>query len=80
MTTMNTTSVINDFKWVLKVLESSKNKDHMATSLRCFKLWETKYVNPQLSGDDIDVINQLRYHFWSVFKNNSNNHQFNNVK
>lgn len=69
MTTMNTTLLIHEFKWVLKILDSSKSKEHMSTTLRCFRLWETKYVTNSLSTNELKLIKELRANFWSKFKN-----------
>ena len=69
MTTMNTTLLIHDFKWVLKILDSSKSKEHISTTLRCFRLCETKYVTNSLSTNELKLIKELRTNFWSKFKN-----------
>jgi hypothetical protein len=66
---MNKTSVIDDLKWVIKVLDSSKSKEHMDTTLKCFKLWESKYVNELLNQKEKKIVSELRSNFWSKFKN-----------
>lgn len=69
MIKMNLTSAVSDFKWVLKVLKSSKSKEHLDTTLKCFNLWENKYVSDQLQNSEKEVIKHLRYEFWCMFKN-----------
>ena len=52
MITMNRTTAINDFQWVIKVLDSSESKEHMETTLKCFTLWENKHVDKSLTTND----------------------------
>jgi hypothetical protein len=73
MIAMNITSAINDFKWVIKILDSSESKEHMDTSLRCFNLWENKHVDRSLTTNDKQVISELKSKFWSKFKNKFTN-------
>jgi dynactin complex subunit len=75
MTTMNVSSVISDFKWVLRVLKSSNSKDHLDTTLKCFNLWEKKYLNEKLTDSDQEEIKYMRYQFWSLFKNKNSTYQ-----
>lgn len=67
MKIMNTFSAINDFKWVIRVLESSESCDHMNTTLRCFTLWENKYTRNSLNKNDKKIVDHLRSKFWSNF-------------
>lgn len=69
MLTMNRDTVINDFNWVIKILDSSENKEHMDTTLKCFNLWEDKYVSKSLSKSDKKIITELKDKFWVKFKN-----------
>jgi hypothetical protein len=80
MTTMNVSSAISDFKWVLRVLKSSNSKDHLDTTLKCFNLWESKHVNDKLTDSDKEVIKYLRYQFWSLFRNKNSRYDSQNVK
>jgi len=75
MTTMNISSAISDFKWVLRVL-----KEHLNATMKCFNLWETKHVNDKLSDSDKEVIKYLRYQFWSTFRNKNSRYDSYNVK
>jgi hypothetical protein len=56
---------IYDFEWVLKVLESSRNKSHMDCTLKCFYLWEKKHSNSK----EKKLIIKLKSNFWVLFKN-----------
>lgn len=69
MITMNKSTAINDFKWVIKILNSSESKEHMDTTLRCFNLWENKHVDRSLTNNDKKIITELKSNFWSQFKN-----------
>ena len=80
MTTMNISSAISDFKWVLKVLKSSQSKEHLNATMKCFNLWETKHVNDKLTDSDKEVIKYLRYEFWSLFRNKNSRYDLYNVE
>jgi len=80
MTTMNISSAISDFKWVIKVLKSAENKEQLNTTMKCFNLWEIKHVNDKLSESDKEVIKYLRYQFWSFFRNKNSRYDSQNVK
>jgi hypothetical protein len=58
----NITKAIYDFEWVLRVLESSKDENHMDCVLKCFYLWEKKYSYLKVSS-------KLKSNFWVLFKN-----------
>jgi hypothetical protein len=72
---MNMTSATQDFKWVLKVLKSSKSKEHLETTLKCFTLWEGKHISEKLSNSDEESIKHLRYQFWCLFRNKSSRYE-----
>ena len=72
---MNMTSVIQDFKWVLKVLKSSKSKEHLDTTLKCFTLWESKHISGKLSDLEEQSIKHLRYQFWCLYKNKTSRYE-----
>lgn len=79
MITMNRDTVINDFKWVIRVLDSSENRDHMSTTLKCFDLWESKHNSKSLKKDDKEVITELKRKFWSKFVNKFTNFGTTNI-
>lgn len=73
MITMNVDTVINDFTWVIKILESSESKEHMQTTLKCFNLWENKHVDNNLTIKEKKIISELKTRFWDKFKNKVSN-------
>jgi len=73
MITMNVDTVLNDFTWVIKILESSESKEHIQTSLNCFNLWENKHVDSKLSTKEKKIISDLKSRFWDKFKNKVSN-------
>jgi capsule polysaccharide export protein KpsE/RkpR len=75
MTTMNISSAISDFKWVLRVLKSSKSKEHLDATLKCFNLWESKHISEKLSDSDEQSIKYLRYQFWCLFRNKNSRYE-----
>ena len=55
----NIAKAIYDFEWVLRVLESSKDENHMDCVLKCFYLWEKKHSHLKVSS-------KFRRHFGKV--------------
>lgn len=72
MNTMNLNTTIEDFEWVVKILESSKNKAHADVAMKCFILWESKHIGNSLTTSESSLITELRETFWSKFKNKIN--------
>lgn len=67
--TVNIKTAINDFEWVLRVLESSETEYHMDCANKCFLLWEKKHIDNSANSSESNVLNRLRSNFWSLFKN-----------
>lgn len=63
--------IIEDFEWVMKVLESAQSKKQMEVVERCFRLWELKHITDRVSVLDMTSINNLRRNFWVSFKTKS---------
>ena len=68
MTKDNIKLAIQDFEWVIKILESSEDESHMKTTLKCFSLWDSKYSDSGLTRLELDVLNKLKFNFWSLYK------------
>jgi hypothetical protein len=68
MTKSNIKRAITDFEWVIKILESSEDENHMETTLKCFSLWDSKYSDLSLTRLESDVITKLKLNFWSLYK------------
>ena len=68
MTKSNIKRAIMDFEWVIKILESSEDENHMKTTLKCFSLWDSKYSDSSLTRLESDVITKLKLNFWSLYK------------
>lgn len=62
-------SIQNDFQWVLKVLRTSKNKEHLNCVLKCFELWKIKYVENISTISEKENFNHMKSIFWINFKN-----------
>lgn len=69
MTKINIDRAITDFEWVIKVLESSEDEGHMETTMRCFSLWDSKYMSSKLSENEMKTLTNLKQNFWSSYKN-----------
>ena len=68
MTKDNIKLAIQDFEWVIKILESSEDESHMKTTLKCFSLWDSKYSDSGLTRLELDVLDKLKFNFWSLYK------------
>lgn len=68
----NIKTAITDFEWVLKILESSEDENHMNCTLRCFQLWESRYFNSRPTNLEKKVLSRLSDNFWSIFNNKHN--------
>lgn len=63
---------ITDFEWIIKILESSEDENHLKVSLKCYLLWDSKYNNVKLKKCESDTLNRLRPIFWSYYKSKNN--------
>ena len=72
MTKADIKRVITDFEWVIKILESSKDENHMRVTLKCISLWDSKYNNYNLSKIDSRLLTNLKSNFWSLYNEKNN--------
>jgi len=68
MTKSNIKKAIADFEWVVKILESSEDENHLKVTLRCFSLWDSKYCDSSLTSSESSVLTKLKLNFWSLYK------------
>ena len=66
---MKIKNVINDFEWVIRILESAETNLQMDCVMNCFNLWEKKYDNEKFSKKELSVINRLHTNYWYLYKN-----------
>lgn len=59
--------IVTDYQWVIRILESSKDKHHMEVTINCFSLWESNYRNTKLSKSELNVLSELKSNFWSLY-------------
>lgn len=62
------TEANKELNWVIKILESSKNKDQLEISFRCFKLWIDKYEKYQCKNTKCVAFTYLKEKFLSKYK------------
>jgi hypothetical protein len=72
MTKDNIKRAITDFEWVIKILESSEDENHMKTTLKCFSLWDSKYMNSGLNKLESKILTKLKLNFWTLYKDKNN--------
>ena len=73
MTQTKTNSIHEDFLWIIKILHSSKNDEHLSCTLKCFRFWEMKHIDKILTKTETDGFNGMRSVFWDEFKNQNRN-------
>jgi hypothetical protein len=66
---LNYSTVINDFNWVIRILNSVDDENQMKVVSKCFELWEAKHIKNGMSKVEKSFINDLRKKYWSIFKN-----------
>jgi hypothetical protein len=68
MTKADIKKAITDFEWVIKILESSKDENHMKATLKCFSLWDSKYNESSLTRFESNMLTTLKLNFWSLYQ------------
>lgn len=61
------TSALNDYKWVVRILDSSETKEHLECTEKCFNLWDKTYSLVDLNNDERKFLRRLRNYFWSKY-------------
>jgi hypothetical protein len=64
---INMKSALNDYKWVVRILNSSETKEHLECTEKCFNLWDEKYLPPEVIGLEKRFLRRLRNNFWSSY-------------
>lgn len=72
MTKADIKKAITDFEWVIKILESSKDENHMKVTLKCFSLWDSKYNESSLTRFESNMLTTLKLNFWSLYQDKNN--------
>jgi hypothetical protein len=70
----NPNSLYEDFLWILRILHSSTNNEHLNCSLKCFDLWERKYFNKHLTPSEKKTFNHMKNVFWVSLKKKTQTH------
>lgn len=66
---LNYSTVINDFNWVIRILNSVDDGNQMKVVSKCFELWELKHIKNGMTKVEKSFVNDLRKKYWSLFKN-----------
>jgi hypothetical protein len=64
---INMKSALNDYKWIVRILNSSETKEHLECTEKCFNLWDDKYLPPEITGLEKRFLRRLRNNFWSSY-------------
>jgi hypothetical protein len=76
MTKMKIKSVVEDFRWVMKVLSTVETKSQLDTTLNCYKMWINKHLNVPLNEDENRLAKTMKSEFWAKFKNKNSKIEF----
>ena len=63
----NLNSALNDYKWVVRILNSSETKEHLECTEKCFNLWDSKHSQSGTNSIEKKFLRRLRNNFWSNF-------------
>ena len=63
----NLKSAINDYKWVVRILESSETKEHLSCTEKCFNQWDEKFLTSGANPIEKRFLVRLRNNFWNKF-------------
>lgn len=63
----NLKTAINNYKWVVKVLESSQTREHLDCAEKCFNLWINNHLDKGVNKIENKFLKRLRNNFWSKF-------------
>jgi hypothetical protein len=64
---INMKSALNDYKWIVRILNSSETKEHLECTEKCFNLWDDRYLSPEINGIENRFLRRLRNNFWSTY-------------
>ena len=64
---INMKSALNDYKWVVRILNSSETKEHLECTEKCFNLWDNKYLPSEITVLEKRFLRRLRNSFWSSY-------------
>ena len=63
----NLKSALNDYKWVVKILNSSETKEHLDCTEKCFNIWDNKHLLSGTNCIEKKLLRRLRNNFWSNY-------------
>ncbi len=66
-TSTNLKEALTNYKWVVKVLESSQTREHLDCAEKCFNLWVINHFETGVNSVEEKLLKRLRNSFWSNF-------------
>jgi hypothetical protein len=66
-TSTNLKDALTNYKWVVKVLESSQTREHLDCAEKCFNLWINNHLETGSNSVENKFLMRLRNNFWSSF-------------
>jgi hypothetical protein len=58
---------LDNYKWVVKVLESSHTREHLDCAEKCFNLWINQHFETGVNRVENKFLLRLRNNFWSSY-------------
>jgi len=65
---MKSSNPLTDLERIIQITKSSETIDHLKSSLKCFFLWDKKYLDSSFTKDLKSQISNKKAVFWSIFK------------
>lgn len=67
--TLNVESAIQDFQWIMKLLNSAETKLQVETAISCLTMWERKHTQKRITKDEYTMLSELKNDFWTNYRN-----------
>jgi hypothetical protein len=66
-TSTNFKVALINYKWAVKVLESSETIEHLQCAEKCFNLWNKNHMETEVNRVEEKFLIRLRNNFWNSF-------------
>ena len=63
----NLKMALDNYKWVVRVLQSSQTREHLDCAEKCFNLWINQHLESGVNKVENKFLMRLRNNFWSNF-------------
>ena len=58
---------LTNYKWAVRVLESSQTREHLECAEKCFNLWINNHLETGVNRVEEKFLRRLKINFWKNF-------------